>query len=127
MTAVLLDTHAWVWTLWGDPRLSEAALAAIAGADAVWLSPISFCEIAQKVRVGKWPEMEEWLAELPELLRRQGGLAAPLSPRMAILAGGMDWAHRDPFDRIIAATALEMKLPLISAGSRFDGIVERVW
>ena len=53
MTAVLLDTHAWAWSLAGDDRLSKPALAAIEAADTVLVSPITFFEIAQKVRLGK--------------------------------------------------------------------------
>ena len=53
MTAVLLDTHAWTWSLSSDGRLSPAAMAEIAGAELVLVSPISFFEISQKVRLGK--------------------------------------------------------------------------
>ena len=53
MSAVLLDTHAWAWSLTGDERLSARATDAILGAERVMVSPISFFEIAQKVRLGK--------------------------------------------------------------------------
>lgn len=65
MTAVLLDTHAWVWSLDADDRLSAPARTAIAAADSVFVSPITFFEIAQKVRIGKWPEMERFVADCP--------------------------------------------------------------
>ena len=51
MTAVLLDTHAWVWSFADDSLLSPAARQAITAADAVHVSPISFFEIGQKVRL----------------------------------------------------------------------------
>ncbi len=38
----------------------------------------------------------------------------------------MPCAHRDPFDRILAATALHYGVPIISAGPVFDGVVS-VW
>ncbi|WP_234710629.1 type II toxin-antitoxin system VapC family toxin [Sinorhizobium arboris] len=56
MTAVLLDTHAWAWSLTGDARLPNKATALLAQADSVLVSPISLFEIGQKVRIGKWPE-----------------------------------------------------------------------
>lgn len=127
MSAVLLDTHAWAWTLAGDERLSRPALAAIAGADTVLVSPITFFEIAQKVRLGKWPEMTPFVAGLTGLLRDQGGTVAALDPDICTEAGLMPWAHRDPFDRLLAATAMRRNLPLISADTVFDGIVRRVW
>jgi len=127
VTAVLLDTHAWVWSLSGDERLSRPALAAMGAATSVFVSPITFFEIAQKVRIGKWPEMEPFVGQLPELLREQGGSVASLDPAICVAAGMMDWAHLDPFDRLLAATAAHLRLPLVSADVVFEGIVARVW
>lgn len=128
---VLLDTHAWIWMLTNDPRLSGRALEAAEGADAVRLSPISFFEVSQKTRLGKWPEMEPYLAGLPDLAAGQGVLTAPFSPEVALQAGRMAWSHRDPFDRIIAATALLSGAVLLSADAMFDtledGGLQRVW
>ena len=127
MTAVLLDTHAWAWSLSGDRRLSPGAVASLEAAQTVYVSPISFFEIAQKVRLGKWPEMEPFAAGLAGLLRDQGGSVAGFEPAIAIAAGLMTWAHRDPFDRLLAATAMHYNLPLVSADTVFDGVVSRVW
>jgi PIN domain nuclease of toxin-antitoxin system len=127
LKAVLLDTHAWAWSLAGDDRLSLGALNAIAGADAVLVSPISFHEIGQKVRLGKWPEMEPFVARLPALVETQGGRMAELDGPICLNAATMDWSHRDPFDRLLAATALHRDLPIISADGIFDTVVTRVW
>ena len=127
MTAVLLDTHAWAWSLAGDDRLSPRALAAIEAADTVFVSPISFFEIAQKVRLGQWPEMVAFIDQLPGLLQSQGGTVAAFGPGICLDAGMMDWAHRDPFDRLLAATARQSKCGLVSADVVFDGVVTRVW
>lgn len=105
MSAVLLDTHAWVWSFAEDGLLSDAARNAIESAEAVYVSPISFFEIGQKVRIGKWPEMEAMVDELPAILVEQGGITAPFTPQICLRASLWDWAHRDPFDRLIAATA----------------------
>lgn len=127
MTAILLDTHAWAWSLTGDSRLSRPALAAFAQASTVCVSAVSFFEIAQKVRLGKWPEMAPHVSNLPGLLVEQGGIALPLDPAIAIAAGLMDWPRRDPFDRLLAATAQHHNLPIISTDTVFDGMVQRVW
>lgn len=127
MKSILLDTHAWAWSLIGDFRLSEAALAAIDRAEIVLVSPISFFEIAQKVKLGEWPEMEPFVNHLGELLTEQGGSVAPLEPAICLNAAMMDWDHRDSSDRLIAATALYYGLPLVSIDVLFDGKVPRIW
>lgn len=127
MSAVLLDTHAWAWSLTADERLSAKARTAILGAERVMVSPISFFEIAQKVRLGKWPELTPFVDRLPALLEEQGGVTAELDAEICVAAGVMAWPHRDPFDRFLAATALRRSAPLISADLVFDGIVHRIW
>jgi len=108
-------------------RLSRAAKLGLDGASTIFVSPISFYEISQKARLGKWPAISPLIEELPNLLVHQGAKAARLEPEICLRAGLMDWAHRDPFDRLLAATALHFKLSIVSADSAFDGIVARVW
>lgn len=127
MKAVLLDTHVWAWSLTENQRLSAKARATIAQAQTVSLSPISFFEIGQKVRLGKWPAMEPFVSRLIGILEEQGGSVVELTPAICLQAATMDWPHRDPFDRLLAASAVHRGLPLISADSVFDGIVTRVW
>lgn len=91
-----------------------------AEASGVAVSPISFCEIGQKVRLGKWPEMADHVAALPRLLADQGGVAAALTGENALAAATMNWPHRDPFDRLIAATAAASGFVLLSADPVFD-------
>lgn len=127
MKAVLLDTHAWAWSLTADPRLSTAALKAISDSDTVLVSPISFFEIGRKVRLGKWPQMAPFAETLPALLEEQGGAIAELSPVICLNAAMMRWEHRDPFDRLLAATAIARGIPIISVDVIFDALAERVW
>ena len=127
MNAVLLDTHAWAWSLTADNRLSDRASSVMANASSVFVSPISFFEIGQKVRLGKWPEMEPHAQHLGEILENQGGLLAPLEAGICLRASLMDWGHRDPFDRILAASAAHYNLPILSADTVFDGVITRLW
>lgn len=77
--------------------------------------------------------MLPYVGGLPSLLDQQGGTAVPVSSRIAATAAGLAWEHRDPFDRMIAATALELGVPLVSADRAFDtlagagGEVARIW
>lgn len=127
MARLLLDTHAWVWSLRGDPRLSKTALSTIDDADSVAVSAVSIFEIAQKVRLGKWPEMAERVSKLAEAVGLQGGTVIPVDAEISLAAGLLIWDHRDPFDRMIAATALERNLTLVSADAAFDVVTKRVW
>ena len=54
---------------------------------------------------------------------------ADVTPEIAHLAGVLDWTHRDPFDRLIAATALVNGWVLISADTAFDSLpgLRRLW
>lgn len=128
MNALLLDTHAWVWNLFAERKLASRAAAALQDTTAVYVSAISFFEIGQKVRVGKRLEMASQLDRLPGFLQRRGELLPPMDANIAILAGRMSWTRRDPFDRIVAATAVTLECPLISMDfDGFDGWKGRIW
>ncbi|MGL5011947.1 MAG: type II toxin-antitoxin system VapC family toxin, partial [Paracoccaceae bacterium] len=115
MVAVLLDTHALAWSLAIDPKLSRKAQRAIELADPVGVSPISIYEIGQKVKLGKWPAMVRFTEGMSDMLLDLGVVFAPLTEDISLSAGLLDWSHRDPFDRMIAATALAFDMTLISA------------
>ena len=128
MTAVLLDTNAFAMALTDDPRLPETARNCLAGSARVVVSVISFYEIGQKVRLGKWPEMSGHAAGLEARAREDGYDLLPLTARAALAASILDWTHRDPFDRMIATVARLESLPVISSDAAFDDLgLERVW
>ena len=129
MTRVLLDTHAWAWSLSVSERLSPSARTTIAEAGIRYVSPISLYEIGQKARLRRWPEMQPLVPRLVEIAAEQGNAIAPLDAHICLAAATLDWPHRDPFDRIIAATCLAEGLALVSADAAFDGLgrLARVW
>lgn len=128
MTDVLIDTHVWAWTLNDDERLSRPAVVAMEQADVIWISPVTVYEISQRVHLGKWPDMYRWLDQMDMLIEAQGSRVALFAPGIVLQAGTLDWPHRDPFDRMIAATARGMDVTLISADPVFDGMgLRRVW
>jgi PIN domain nuclease of toxin-antitoxin system len=96
-------------------------------AQTILVSAISFFEIAQKVRLGKWPEMAHCVERLPALLSSQRGIAASLEAQDYLMAGTMEWPHRDPFDRFLAASALRRRIPTVSADPVFDAVLTRIW
>lgn len=128
--SLLLDTHAWAWALDQDERLSKQARHALASGSGLWISAVSLYEITQKARIGKWPEMEPRLDDLPALLERTRVSVVDVSSQIALRAGLYDWHHRDPFDRMIAATAQVAGLTLVSKDEAFDSVpggLHRVW
>lgn len=102
---VLLDTGIWAHSLARPDEIPAHLKRAIVEAQAVYVSPISLYEIAQKCRIGKWDEMLPHVESLPSVAREQGALLATLTPEILLEAARMSWAHRDPFDRILVATA----------------------
>lgn len=128
MSAFLLDTNAFSMVLAGDPRLSIRIRGMIEGADRVAVSAVSFYEIGQKVRIGKWAEMEPLIGGMHERAADLGFDLLAITPTVARDAGLLDWNHRDPFDRMIAAVALQERMAVVSSDAAFDAVgVERVW
>jgi PIN domain nuclease of toxin-antitoxin system len=127
LNAVLLDTQAWSWTLVGTDRLTPTARAATDAAAHRYLSPVSLYEVSQKVRIGKWPEMAAALPFLRDTAEAQGIEWARVDADVCLLAGSMAWAHRDPFDRLLAATAITYRIPIVSSDPMFDNVVSRIW
>jgi PIN domain nuclease of toxin-antitoxin system len=126
---VLLDTHAFLWFVWGDPRLSAAARAAIsAPANLAWISPASYWEIAVKLSAGKLALSEPYQVFIPREIRQNQFDILHISVEHCSVVATLPFHHRDPFDRLLAAQALVENVPLVSADSVFDAYgVTRLW
>lgn len=125
---LLLDTGPLAMVILGSDRMTKTAVEAILSADEVMVSVISFYEIGQKVRIGKWPEMAPFVGELEVLTTKRGVTIAPLSASVSLRASLLDWSHRDPFDRMIAAVAFQEGCAVVSPDAAFDAVgVARVW
>jgi PIN domain nuclease of toxin-antitoxin system len=119
---LLLDTHIWIWYLFGNQRLSTQLQTTIAEATTeLWLSPISIWEtllLAEKGRLSLQPNPVEWVdLALNTLEIRE----APLNHHIAILSRQINLPHQDPGDRFIAATAVYHKLTLATVDSNLTG------
>ena len=126
---LLLDTHALLWFLADDPRLSATAKTAIEDpANERWLSPISLLEIALKNRLGKLPLPEPFGTMFPADLAAEDIHLFPLEPQHIEPLTTLPLHHKDPFDRLIAATALVESLRLVSVDPAFDAYgLKRLW
>ena len=126
---VLLDTHALLWWLDGDARLSKRARAAIADERTICLvSAASAWEVTTKARLGKLPGALEVAADISGCLRSQQFTPLDITIDHAQRAGSLPGEHRDPFDRMLIAQSQAENLPLVSNDAVFDkyGVV-RIW
>jgi PIN domain nuclease of toxin-antitoxin system len=116
VTRLLVDAHALLWWLGEDDGLSERARNAIEGADAPLVGVGTAMEIAIKQSIGKLAIGDDW----PERVQADGigllGVAwshvVHLRDLPFIEVGGR--AHRDPFDRLLAAQALSERIPVVT-------------
>ncbi len=117
----LLDTHALLWWLVDDPRLSETARQIVADSEnEIFVSSASGWEIATKHRIGKLPEAEEAATKLPDLLRRARFRELPITLEHALAAGSLPGPHRDPFDRMLIAQSQAEGLAVLTNDPVFN-------
>ncbi|MCR9219719.1 MAG: type II toxin-antitoxin system VapC family toxin [Alphaproteobacteria bacterium] len=110
--SLLLDTHVLLWSGYEADALDPALRGRIADpATGVFVSAASAWEIAIKRRMGKLALSIDTGALTDAL----GFSALPISLAHAEAAGRLDWAHRDPFDRMLVAQAREETLTLVTA------------
>ena len=103
---LLLDTHAFLWSLLDDPGLSSATREAITlpGND-VFVSTASFWEIAIKFGLGKLPLPQEPDRYLPAKRRAAGIDLLKIDEAEVCQVHRLPRLHRDPFDRLLIAQA----------------------
>ena len=126
---LLLDTHAFLWWLAGNRRLSLVARRAIEdNSDDVIVSAASAWEITTKHRIGKLREAEAVAFDVAGAIAGQGFEELNVTVEDAERAGRLPGLHRDPFDRMLIAQALARNLVVVSVDRVFDGYgVSRIW
>ena len=112
----LIDTHVFLWFDWRSTRLRQQIRSLVASTDQiVYLSAASFWEIAIKRRARKI----RYEGSPRKAASDAGFVELDIDAADAELAGGLDWSHRDPFDRMLLAHCLNRSLTLITADARF--------
>ena len=118
---LLLDTHALWWTFSEPTRLSADARNVIFDSrNELLYSPVTPWELATKHRRGRFPEVGALLAAFPESVSRIRAIEVPISSRHGLLAGRLEWEHRDPFDRMLAAQSMLEGTRLVTADRAFS-------
>jgi PIN domain nuclease of toxin-antitoxin system len=123
---ILLDSHTFFWWVTDDEKLSVLAKQTIADEQQVYLSAVVAWELATKVRAGKWPDVKLIVTGFFDLMAHYGFNGLPITLEHAHLAGSLPGAHRDPFDRMLAAQAQIENVPLVTSDPVFRTFGTRV-
>jgi PIN domain nuclease of toxin-antitoxin system len=126
---LLLDSHAFLWWVADAPELTRAARRAIADSkNECLLSIASGWEMAIKIGLGKLELSGKLERFLPEQMTSNGIRELPIEMRHATRVARLPFYHRDPFNRLLAAQALEEDLAIVSMDPVFKRYgVTRIW
>ncbi|MBL8551503.1 MAG: type II toxin-antitoxin system VapC family toxin [Hyphomonadaceae bacterium] len=123
----LLDSQAVLWAMTRSPRLSASARNAIADpANEILVSSVSPYELEWKKANGRlqFPDIADW----EEALAQAGYRELPLRLSHAVRAATLPKHHRDPWDRMLVAQALEEGLMLLSSDRKLSSYgVTTLW
>jgi PIN domain nuclease of toxin-antitoxin system len=126
---LLLDTHAFIWWIDDDVRLSTAARTLLRdrGNDA-FVSIATIWEIAIKVGVGRLRMPAELRPFLADQIARAGFSLLPIAFEHVVAVHALPQHHRDPFDRLLIAQCRQEDLSLVSRDGKFALYdLELVW
>jgi PIN domain nuclease of toxin-antitoxin system len=125
----LLDTHAFLWAVTDDRRLSNMARAAIAeGANEIFLSAVSMWEIVLKAKMGKLHVQGGPARFLEREIRRNHLSPLAIQPSHVLGVESLPPIHQDPFDRLLIAQAQVENLLLITGDAEMARYpVQVVW
>lgn len=126
---LLLDTHAFLWWIEDAAKLSRKARSAIVDPDnECFLSLVSCWEMAIKISLGKLRLSTGLERFVPDQLVTNAFREQPIHFRHVARVATLPFHHRDPFDRLLAAQAIEEELAIVSADAVFRKYgVNRVW
>lgn len=126
---LLLDTHAFIWWMEGNTRLSKNARSAIVNAEnSILVSAASAWEVSIKANLGKLAGAELVATDFSAHVASQGFVGLDITLDHAERAGSLPGPATDPFDRMLIAQAHAENLTIVSNEKSFDayGII-RLW
>lgn len=123
----LLDTHALIWALSSDEKLSENAREIVVGTREVYVSIVSLWEIAIKQSIGKL-DFEKIPTEVEKGCERLKIKILPILPYHLESIGKLPDIHNDPFDRLIIAQAMVEGITIITKDTKIHKYeIETLW
>jgi PIN domain nuclease of toxin-antitoxin system len=132
MKRYLLDTMTILWTAFEPENVSRRAASALLDESAeIHYSISSLWEIGTKMGGRGYREFvlpDDWEVVIPDGLMRQRILPLSITPRHCRRIQDLPFHHRDPFDRMLIAQALEEEFDVIGSDKQFDDYgVKRIW
>ncbi len=125
---LLVDTHAFLWFISDDPRLSGLAQQLMTERNELFLSVSSLWEMAIKISLGRLTIPLPYNEFIRQQLDTNQIEILPIQIDHLSLVTELPYHHRDPFDRLLIAQGLKEKLPIISTDGAFDAYqVTRYW
>ncbi len=125
---VLLDTHAFLWAIAEEGKLSRRAQQIYTGPHDLWLSVASVWEILIKVRSGKLALPEPAGPYLVKKLAKDRIEVLPITLDHVLGVESLPLHHRDPFDRLLIAQSIEEGWPIVTADPLFERYpVDVIW
>lgn len=113
---LLLDTNVFLWALAEPKKLSTKARNAISKLEnSVYVSPVTAYELSYKHHQGKLPSGAAIVASFGRQVAHLYATELTVSAPHALAAGQLEWEHKDPFDRVLAAQAMVEGLTLVTA------------
>ena len=125
----LLDTHALLWWVTDDARLSERARETIGdGSNEIYVSAATGWEMAIKARLGRLRVPGDFARFITDQIALNGFRVLAIELAHALRVHGLADHHRDPFDRILVAQSLVEGMPILSRDEQIAAYgVELVW
>ncbi len=127
---IVVDTHVLLWWKNSPQKLGRKARSELENAAEVGVCPISCWELAMLVQKQRLRLDRDVLVWLKQALAQPTTRLLPLLPEIAVLATGLGAELTgDPADRLIVATALHFRCPLVTADRRLLAFrqVQAVW
>jgi len=124
----LLDTNAYYFIRQSPKMLGASALQILtSGGHELLISVMTPWELAIKAGLGKLP-VAHMLVDFEQREAAAGFTMTPITTVQAVSSGLLPHHHRDPFDRLLIAQALDLQVPIISSDRTFDLYgVQRIW
>ena len=126
---VLLDTHAFLWFIEGNPRLSNHAKETIRDPRTeLFLSMANLWEIAIKASLGRLSLFQPFAVLIPEQLALHEIAVLQIEIDHLVQLMLLPRHHGDPFDRLLIAQSIVEQIPIVSVDPAFDAYtVSRLW
>jgi PIN domain nuclease of toxin-antitoxin system len=126
---ILLDTHAFLWLITGDERLSKTSRKTFLNTEnRLYFSIVSLWEMCIKKSLDKISLKNKWLDIIQEEMKANSIQWLPVDVSHCVKVIELPFHHRDPFDRMLIAQAMTEDLSILSRDNRFSAYdIKCIW